>query len=172
MIERAAPDRQSLDVETRDGREETPLLPHDSKFARSVAAKLADVKPGADVGDAAAPGEGDALKALEARIFPESRRGVGEGFRPLALAPGGATTNGVVEAGVDAVGGLRIVVADYGGETSITIGESTPIVAIEEGGLGDLMAGAAIVARGAPSQGGADKARRIVIGVVGAVPPM
>ncbi len=171
VIERVAPDRASLDVKTRDGAEKTLRLSADATVARVVAAGLADIKPGAYVGVAAAPGEGG-LKALEVHIFPESMRGVGEGFRPFDLAPGSTMTNGDVNVRVDAVDGPQIVVAYNGGQKSITIDKSTPIVAMEPGGLGDLTAGAAIVARGGAGEGGSFEARRIVVGVGGVVPPM
>ena len=172
VIERGAPDRQSFDVKTRDGQERTLRLPADAKVARVAAASLADIKPGAYVGVAAVPGEGGALKAREVHIFPESMRGVGDGFRPFDLAPNSTMTNGAVNARVDAVNGPQIVVAYNGGQQTITVDKSTPIVAIEPGGLGDLMAGAAIVARGAAGAGGDYEANRIVVGVGGVVPPM
>jgi hypothetical protein len=99
-------------------------------------------------------------------------RGVGEGFRPFDLAPGSTMTNGDVNARVDAVDGPQIVVAYNGGQKSITIDKSTPIVTIEPGGLGDLMAGAAIVARGGAGAGGDYEARNVVVGVNGVTPPM
>lgn len=172
VIERVAPDRQSLDVKTRDGQEKTLRLPADAKVARVVAASLADIKPGAYVGVAAVPGDGGTLKALEVHIFPQSMRGVGEGFRPYDLAPGGTMTNGDVNARVDAVNGPQIVVAYNGGQKSIAVDKSTPIVAIEPGTLGDLMAGAAIVARGGVGAGGAYQVSRVVVGVDGVTPPM
>jgi hypothetical protein len=171
-IERVAPDRESFDVKTRDGQERTLRLQAGAKVARVAAASLADVKPGVYVGVAAVPGEGGALKALEVHIFPESMRGVGDGTRPFDLAPGSVMTNGAVNARVDAVDGPQIVVAYNGGEKSITIDTSTPIVAIAPGGLGDLIAGAAIVARGAAGEGGSFEARNVAVGVGGVVPPM
>ena len=113
------------------------------------------------------PGEDGALKALEVHIFPELMRGAGEGFRPFDLAPGSTMTNGAVNARVEQVNGPQIVVAYKGGEQTIAVDKSTPIVAIEPGGLGDLMAGAAIVARGGAGEGGAYEARRVVVGVGG-----
>ena len=172
VIERVSPDRESFDVKTRDGQQRTLRLPADAKVARVAAASLADVKPGAYVGVAAVPGEGEALKALEVHIFPESMRGVGDGYRPFDLAPGSTMTNGAINVRVDAVDGPQIVVAYNGGQKSITIDKSTPIVAIEPGGLGDLMVGAAIVARGGAGPGGDYEANRIVVGVGGVVPPM
>ena len=172
VIERVSPDRESFDVKTRDGQQRTLRLPADAKVARVAAASLADVKPGAYVGVAAVPGEGEALKALEVHIFPESMRGVGDGYRPFDLAPGSTMTNGAINVRVDAVDGPQIVVAYNGGQKSITIDKSTPIVAIEPGGLGDLMVGAAIVARGGAGPGGDYEANRIVVGVGGVTPPM
>jgi len=172
VIARVAPDRESFDVKTRDGEERTLRLQAGAKVARVAAASLADVKPGVYVGVAAVPGEDGALKALEVHIFPDSMRGVGDGTRPFDLAPGSIMTNGAVNVRVDAVDGAKIVVAFNGGEKSITIDKSTPIVAIEPGGLGDLIAGAAIVARGGAGAGGAFEARNVVVGVNGVTPPM
>jgi hypothetical protein len=172
IIERVAPDRESFDVKTRDGEEKTLRLLAGAKVARVVAASLADIKPGVYVGVAAAPGEGGTLKALEVHIFPESMRGVGDGHRPFDLAPGSTMTNGAVNARVDEVDGSKIVVVYNGGQQTITVDKSTPIVAIEPGGLGDLMAGAAIVARGGAADGGAYEARSVVVGVAGVTPPM
>jgi hypothetical protein len=173
IIERVAPDRESLDLRTRDGGEKTLELPRDAKVARVVAATLADVKPGDYVGVAAAPNpDGGPLKALEVHIFPASMRGVGEGFRPFDLAPGSTMTNGDVQARVDHVNGPQIVVAYNGGQQTIVVDNSTPIVAIQPGGLGDLMAGAAVVARGGAGEGGSYQTTAIVVGVAGIVPPM
>ena len=63
-------------------------------------------------------------------------------------------TNGDINARVELADGPQIVVAYKGGEQTIVIDKSTPIVAIEPGGLGDLMAGAAVVARGGAGEGG------------------
>ena len=172
VIERVAPDRESLEVKTREGAEKTLRLAADARIARVAAAILADIKPGVYVGVAAVPGEGGTLKALEVHIFPESMRGVGDGSRPFDLAPGATMTNGAVNARVDAVDGPQIVVAYNGGQKSITIDKSTPIVAIEPGGLGDLIAGAAIVARGGAGEGGSFEARSVAVGVNGVTPPM
>ncbi len=172
IIERVAPDRDSLEVKTRAGDEKTLRLPADAKVARVVAASLADLKPGVYVGVAAVPGEGGGLKALDVHIFPELLRGVGDGHRPFDLAPGSTMTNGAVNARVDEVDGSKIVVAYNGGQQTITVDTSTPIVAIEPGGLGDLTAGAAIVARGREGEGGAYEARSVVVGVGGVTPPM
>jgi hypothetical protein len=183
VIERVAPDRGVIDVKTRGGgvmdvmtrggEERTLRLAPDVVVTRARAASLADVKPGLFVGVAALPGgDGAELKALEVHIFPESMRGVGEGFRPFDLAPQSSMTNGDVTARVDRVEGARIVVSYNGGERTIALDKSTPVVALEPGGLSDLVAGAAIVARGVAAADGAYEARRVVVGVGGVTPPM
>ena len=172
VIERIAPDRQSLDVKTRDGGERTLQLPRDARIDRVLAATLADIKQGAYVGVAALPGDGDTLKALEVHIFPEALRGAGDGTRPFDLAPGSSMTNGAIDARVDQVDGAQITVAYKGGQKTITLDKSTAIVAIDPGGLGDLMVGAAIVARGQAADGGGFEARRVAVGINGVTPPM
>ena len=173
VIERVAPDHESLDMRTREGKEETLRLPRNATVARAVPAKLTDVKPGVYVGVATLPaGDAGAQKALEIHIFPESMRGVGEGSRPFDLEPGSSMTNGAVGARVERVEGPQIVVAYAGGEQTIALDKSTPIVALAPGGLGDLVTGASIVARGSPVDGGAFEARRIVVGAEGVTPPM
>jgi len=99
-------------------------------------------------------------------------RGVGEGFRPFDLAPGSSMTNGNIEARVERVDGPEIVVAYKGGQQTITVDAATPVVALAPGALGDLTAGAAIVARGKASEDGAFEASRILVGVGGVTPPM
>ena len=99
-------------------------------------------------------------------------RGVGEGFRPFDLAPGSTMTNGAVEARIDAVDGAKLTVTYKGGQQTIVIDKSTPIVAFAPGARGDLKAGAAIVARAAKAADGAYEATRILVGKDGLTPPM
>ena len=59
VIVRVAPDHESLDMRTRDGKDATLRLPRNATVAKAVAAKLTDVKPGVYVGVATLPA-GDA----------------------------------------------------------------------------------------------------------------
>ncbi len=120
-IESVSPDGASLTVRTRSGGEETVRLSDKTIVILVAPAALADVKPGAFVGIAALPGEGDELKATEVHIFPESMRGTGEGFRPFDLAPGSTMTNGTISARVDGVDGSRLTVAYKGGQQTIVV---------------------------------------------------
>ena len=84
-IEGVAADGTSLNVRTRAGEERAVHLNAKTRFVLVVPAAIADVKPGAYIGVAALPGEGDELRAMEVHIFPEAMRGTGEGFRPFDL---------------------------------------------------------------------------------------
>jgi hypothetical protein len=171
-IEAVADDRASLSVRTRSGEAATIRLKPATSVTLVVPATLADVKPGLFIGVAALPGEGGAQNALEVHIFPEAMRGVGEGFRPFDLEPGSTMTNGDVEARVDSVDGPKLTMTYKGGQQTIVVGKSTPIVALAPGARDDLKAGAAIVARGVKAADGAYEATRILVGKDGLTPPM
>ena len=71
-IEGVAADGTSLNVRTRAGEERAVHLNAKTRFVLVVPAAIADVKPGAYIGVAALPGEGDQLRAMEVHIFPEA----------------------------------------------------------------------------------------------------
>ena len=129
-VESVAADGASLSVRTRGGDERTVRLTPKTRYVLVAPASLTDVKPGAFVGVAAAPGDAGQLKALEVHIFPESMRGTGEGSRPFDLGPGSTMTNGTVSARVDAVNGPALTVTYKGGEQTIVIDPKTPIVTV------------------------------------------
>jgi hypothetical protein len=171
-VESVAADGASLSVRTRGGDERTILLMPKTRFVLVAPASLTDVKPGAFVGVAAAPGEGGQLKATEVHIFPESMRGTGEGSRPFDLGPGSTMTNGTVSARVDAVNGPALTVTYKGGEQTIVIDPKTPIVTFEPGATTDVKPGAAIIARGPRQADGSVEAAFFLVGKDGLVPPM
>jgi hypothetical protein len=171
-IEAVADDGASLSVRARSGEAATVRLKPATSVTLVIPAALVDVKPGSFIGVAALPGAEGVQNALEVHIFPESMRGVGEGFRPFDLAPGSTMTNGAVAARVDSVDGPRLTVTYQGGQQTIVVGKSTPIVAFAPGARGDLKAGAAIVARAVKAADGAYDAARILVGEDGLTPPM
>ena len=170
-IEAVADDGASLSVRTRSGEAATLRLKPATSVTLVVPATLADVKPGLFIGVAALPGAG-VQNALEVHIFPESMRGVGEGFRPFDLAPGSTMTNGAVEARIDSVDGPKLTVTYKGGQQTIVVDKSTPIVGLAPGARANLKAGAAIVARATKAADGAYEATRILVGKDGLTPPM
>ncbi len=172
VIESVSPDGSTLQVRARDGQAAVVRLADKAAVILVEPAALADVKPGAFIGVAALPGEGDELKAMEVHVFPESMRGAGEGFRPFDLAPGSTMTNGTIAARVDGVAGSKLTVSYRGGEKTIVVDPKAPVVAFAPGGRGDLKPGAAIVARGPRAADGAIDAPRILVGKDGLVPPL
>ncbi len=171
-VESVATDGASLAVRTRGGDERTVRLTPKTQFVLVVPASLTDVKPGAFVGVAAAPGEGGQLKAMEVHIFPESMRGTGEGSRPFDLGPGSTMTNGTISARVNNVKGPELTVTYKGGEQAIVIDPKTPIVTFEPGAATDVKPGAAIIARGPRQADGSVEAAFLLVGKDGLVPPM
>jgi hypothetical protein len=146
---------ESLSLRLKDGQGITAVIP----------AALSDIKPGVFVGAAAMPGKDGALSALEVHIFPESQRGSGEGFRPFDLAPGSSMTNANISAAVDTVDGQKLTLTYKGGEQTIVVGKTTPIVTFAAGAASDLKPGASLDIFGATKTAeGAIEATRIVIG--------
>ena len=133
---------------------------------------MADIKPGTFIGTATLPGETDTMKALEVVVFPEKMRGVGEGHYPWDLQPKSSMTNANVTHAVQGVDGQTVTLAYKGGEKSVAISATTPIVTIVEAGKDDLKPGAQVFIV-TPSDSGGKLAKGFVaVGKDGAAPPM
>jgi hypothetical protein len=164
---------ETLVVHTREGEMASVRLKQGAPIGALVKAQLADIKPGLFVGAAAVPGPGGALKALEIHIFPEAMRGVGEGFHPFDLAPGSSMTNGSISAVVATVDGPKLTVTYKGGEQTIVVDQTTPIVTMTPGSSDDLKPGAGIIVFAAGKDAdGAYEASRLIVGRDGVKPPM
>ncbi len=154
---------ESVHLRLKDGQEITAVIP----------AALADIKPGVFVGTAAMPAGDGTLKAMEVHIFPEAQRGTGEGFRPFDLAPGSSMTNANISAMIDTVSGPKLTLTYKGGEQTVTLDKSTPIVTFAPGDAGDLQPGADIdMFRPTAASDGAVEAARVLVGRNGLKLPM
>ena len=172
-IESVSPDGLTLRVRTRAGEAKIVRLKDPNTVNAAIPASLADIKPGSYIGTAASPGPDGALKAMEVHIFPESARGAGEGFRPFDMGPGSTMTNGAVSTRVDAAEGPKLTVSYKGGEQTILVDETTPIILFTPGSLTDLKPGASISVRGAvKSADGAYEATRVLVGKDGMKLPL
>jgi hypothetical protein len=78
-IEKA--DGGTLLVKTREGSQVTVKLTDNAQVNGVAKAALADIKQNSFVGITAMPQPDGTQKALEVHIFPEARRGAGEGHR-------------------------------------------------------------------------------------------
>jgi hypothetical protein len=91
-----AVDAQTMRVTSREGQQMTLIVTPKVGVTAIVAANIADIKPGSYIGTAAMPQADGSLLACEIQVFPESMRGVGEGYHPRDLQPQSTMTNGTV----------------------------------------------------------------------------
>jgi hypothetical protein len=155
-----------------------------SGYVGARRATLADIKPGSFIGTAAVPGSDGKLRALEVAIFPDSMRGTGEGSYPWDLGASGSMTNGTI-AGIDGASsmtngtvhtsttrhGLTLTVTYKGGQQTVQVPPTTPVVMLEPGTRALLHPGVQVVIFG-PTNVGVIQARRIIVGENGTKPPM
>src|SRR5262249_33259756 len=85
-----------MTVKSREGDTLKIKLADEGKVVALVRASLADIKPNSFVGSTAMPQPDGRWKAAELHIFPEERRGTGEGDRPYDYKPQSTMTNGTV----------------------------------------------------------------------------
>ena len=167
-------DGLTLGVRAAQGDERILRLKPSAAIIAVIPATLADIKPGLFIGAAARPGPDGALHALEVHIFPEALRGTAEGSRAYDLAPQSTMTNGAISAMVNGVTGSKLTVMYKGGEQTILIDETTPVVAFVPGVPGDLRKDASVTARGVTkaADGAYDVTRFVVVGRDGLKLPM
>jgi Domain of unknown function (DUF5666) len=166
-------DGSNIAVRSRSGEAIKLHLKDGQEFAAIIPAQLSDIKPGVFVGAAAMPGNDGTLTAMEVHIFPEALRGSGEGFRAFDLAPGSTMTNANISAIVDTVSGPKLTLTYKGGEQTVMVDKSTPIVTFAPGVASDLAVGASIKLYGASvAADGAYEAARIQVGRNGTKVPM
>ncbi len=164
-IQTLSPDNLTLNVRTREGEDWIVRLKDPHTVNAAIPANLADIQPGLFIGATAMPGPDGALRAVEVHIFPEAMRGAGEGFRPFDFAPQSTMTNGAIAAKVDSAEGPKLTVGYKGGEQTIIVDPSTPIITFAPG--------ASIGVRGAiKAADGAYEATRILVGKDGLKLPM
>jgi hypothetical protein len=112
-------------------------------------------------------------KAIEVHIFPEARRGAGEGHRPWDLVPNSTMTNANVEQLVTSVDGPMLTMKYKEGEKKISVPNNAVIVQFVNGDKADLKPGAKIfIAAGTKLPNGDVETAGINVGKNGITPPM
>ncbi len=134
--------------------------------------KLADIKPGSYVGITSSPAADGKLTASEVHVFPETARGTGEGHRAWDLSPQSTMTNGNVDTVVQGTSGRDLTVSYKGGNKTMTVPESTPVVTYISAAHADLVAGRKVFVIATPVKAGEYTAQRIVVEKDGVAPPM
>jgi hypothetical protein len=134
---------------------------------------MSEIKPGSYIGVTAMPQPDGTQKALAVHIFPETQRGVAEGFRPWDLRPDSTMTNATVATTVAGVDGQDILVKYKDGEKKVVVPPGTPIVTFLPGDKSELKPGAKIIIFGAiKKDDGTLEANRVNVGRDGITPPM
>jgi hypothetical protein len=170
-IEKA--DGNTLLVKTREGGDVTVKLTDNAQVNGVVKAQLADIKQNSFVGITAMPQPDGTQKAIEVHIFPEARRGAGEGHRPWDLVPNSTMTNANVEQLVTAVDGPTLTMKYKDGEKKISVPSNATIVAFVNGDRSALKPGAKIfIGAGTKNADGTVETGGVNVGLDGITPPM
>jgi hypothetical protein len=130
-----------LTVKARDGAEMTLKLADNAPVNEIVKASLADVKPGAYVAVTGMPQPDGSQKALAVYLFPETQRGLAEGFRPWDFAPNSTMTNATVDSQVAAKDGQTLTVKYKDGEQKVLVTPATEITVASKKSAADLKPG-------------------------------
>jgi hypothetical protein len=134
---------------------------------------MSEIKPGSYIGVSALPQPDGIQKAIAVHIFPETQRGVAEGFRPWDVRPNSTMTNATVATTVAGVDGQEILVKYKDGEKKVVVPPGTPIVTFLPGDKSELKPGAKIIIFGAAKKDdGTLEANRVNVGRDGITPPM
>ena len=166
-------DGNTLLVKTREGNDVTVKLAANAQVGGVAMAKLADIHQNSFVGITAMPLPDGTQKAIEVHIFPEARRGAGEGHRPWDLVPQSTMTNANVEVLVAGVDGPMLTMKYKDGEKKIMVPTNATIVEFVNATRDDLKPGAKIfVANGTKQPDGSIETAGINVGMNGIAPPM
>ena len=168
----ASLDGTALCVTANDGQTVTIALSPAYTVTALVPAKLSDVQAGSFIGIAADTQPDGTLVAREVHVFPEAMRGAGEGHRGFDLGPQSTMTNGTVGNEVKGTSGDTLTVAYKGGEKSIVVPPSAPVVMFAPGDKAMLVPGAHVIVQAKAASGGALTAERVTVGKDGLLPPM
>lgn len=166
-----AVDGAMVTVKDRDGKDVTLNLDDGWKIGGVARATMADIKPGTFIGTATT-GEDEGLKALEVVVFPAAMKGTGEGHYAWDLQPKSMMTNATVDNEVKSTDGKTVKLSYKGGEKSVAIKDSTPIVQIVDATRADLVPGAKVFIVTPKVDGGRLEKGFVAVGKDGVTPPM
>lgn len=168
-----AVDGPLLAVESREGTDMKVRVTDNVAVFGVANIAMSEIKPGSYIGVSAMPQPDGTQKALAVHIFPETQRGVAEGFRPWDLRPNSTMTNATVATTVAGVDGQDILVKYKDGEKKVVVPPGTPVVTFLPGDKSELKPGAKIIIFGATKKDdGTLEANRVNVGRDGITPPM
>ena len=188
----------TVTVHPEQGADVKVTIGDNTKYVSVVKSNLSDVAEGSYIGTAT-KGSGDFLVALEVVVFPPAMRGTGDGHYPWDKLPdpttgnasvasamtngavataspastqevSSAMTNGNVQSSSEQGGAKKLTVTYKGGQQTILVPPTAPIVALQPADKAVLKQGAQIVAF-AQNDDGTLTAGMIAVGD-GVKPPM
>src|SRR5450432_2700094 len=134
-------DGNTIQLKSREGATLNVKLKEGATVTGVSKAALSDIKQNSFIGITAMPQPDGTQKAIEVHIFPEARRGAGEGHRPWDLVPNSTMTNANVEQLVTAVDGPMLTMKYKDGEKKISVPNNATIVQFVNGDKADLKPG-------------------------------
>lgn len=168
-------DAKTLVVQDRGGEVLSLARPADLPVSEVYPIKLRDIKKGSYIGTAALPQADGTQKAIEVLVFPEAMRGTGEGHRPWDLMPESTMTNATVAdlgtAPRSVRGGQQLHLTYKGGEKTVIVPPTVPVVTFRPGTDALLVPGAKVMIS-AQEKNGTPTALRVTAGRNGFAPPM
>ena len=155
-------------VKDREG-DVTVRLADDWSVGGRAPAKISDIRTGDFVGDAAVPGAGGALRAVEVFIFPAGVK-AGEGHRAWDLLPQGTMTNATIAEAVKGVSGQTIKLTYPGGDKTIFVPDDASITTSASAQKSDVKPAAMVILAARKQPDGSLVANRVTVNVGGAKP--
>ncbi|MEO6187182.1 MAG: DUF5666 domain-containing protein [Steroidobacteraceae bacterium] len=154
--------RGSLQLRTTDMAQASVALTPQTRFMKTVPAKLSELHGGDFIGTTAATRDGK-LVATEVHVFAEALRGTGEGHYPwtqpnttmtngsVATMTNGAVstmTSGNAAPRTDSAGNTLLTVTYKGGQQTVMVPATTPVTRIDVASASDLAAGTRVTVFG------------------------
>jgi len=163
-------DGNVLTVKARDGESVKINLADNWQVTAYTKAQLSDIKVGTFIGVGGTPQADGSQRAVSINIFPESARGLGEGFRPWDQAPNGTMTNANVAEAVADPDGQTLLLKYKDGEKKIIVPSTTSIAMFSPGEKSEVKPGVATATSAVTKPDGSLEATRVGVGRDGFVP--
>jgi len=163
-------DGNVLAVKARDGASVKIKLADDARVTGMSRMKLEDVKQGSYIGVAGMPEADGSQKAVSVVIFPESARGLGDGFKPYDLQPNSTMTNAAVSEMVEANDGKTLTVKYKDGEKKIILNSQTQYSTFSPGSRDELKPGVKVIVTATKADDGSLQSKGMIYGRDGLQP--
>jgi len=162
----------NLQMKSRTGEFLTVKLAENYTVTAVTKITIDRIVPGTYVGAASMPQADGTQKALEVLLFPEARRGSGEGHYAWDLQPGSMMTNATVSDVVVVDKNHRMTLKYKDGEKVVVVPPDAPLVTFEPGDRAMLKPGAHVIVNATRQPDGILTAGGVAVGKDGLVPPM